>query len=76
MSYQHFVAGLDALHLITKDFKSPILRVDLEDFSGNTAYADYRWDGRELYLYAVVVDISLHHLFFLGENYIRICPHI
>ena len=43
MSYQHLVAGLDALHLITEDFKLPILRVDLEDFSGNTAYAEYRW---------------------------------
>ena len=37
-----FVAGLDLLHLLTNS-NSYQLRIDLEDWDENTAYALYRW---------------------------------
>ena len=36
--------GLDKIHCLTSDNNS-ILRVDLEDFEGNTAYAEYNMFG-------------------------------
>ena len=35
-----FWLGLDKIHYLTSDSNS-ILRVDLEDFEGNTVYAEY-----------------------------------
>ena len=37
-----FIAGLDLLHLLT-NFNSYQLRIDLEDWDENTAYALYRY---------------------------------
>ena len=39
-----FWLGLDKIHRLTSDNKS-MLRVDLEDFEGNTAYAEYNLFG-------------------------------
>ena len=39
-----FWLGLDKIHHLTSDDKS-MLRVDLEDFEGNTAYAEYNKFG-------------------------------
>nr|XP_058956506.1 fibrinogen C domain-containing protein 1-like [Pocillopora verrucosa] len=39
-----FWLGLDKIHRLTSDNKS-MLRVDLEDFEGNTAYAEYNLSG-------------------------------
>ncbi|CAH3041859.1 unnamed protein product [Pocillopora meandrina] len=39
-----FWLGLDNIHRLTSDNKS-MLRVDLEDFEGNTAYAEYNMFG-------------------------------
>jgi len=39
-----FWLGLDKIHRLTSDDNS-MLRVDLEDFEGNTAYAEYNKFG-------------------------------
>ena len=39
-----FWLGLDKIHRLTSDDKN-VLRVDLEDFEGNTAYAEYNLFG-------------------------------
>ena len=39
-----FWLGLDKIHRLTSDNKN-VLRVDLEDFEGNTAYAEYTLFG-------------------------------
>ncbi|XP_066019719.1 ficolin-2-like [Pocillopora verrucosa] len=39
-----FWLGLDKIHRLTSDYNS-MLRVDLEDFEGNTAYAEYNLFG-------------------------------
>ena len=39
-----FWLGLDKIHRLTSDNNS-MLRVDLEDFEGNTAYAEYKMFG-------------------------------
>ena len=39
-----FWLGLDKIHRLTSDNNS-MLRVDLEDFEGNTAYAEYNLFG-------------------------------
>ena len=39
-----FWLGLDKIHRLTSDNNS-MLRVDLEDFEGNTAYAEYNMFG-------------------------------
>ena len=39
-----FWLGLDKIHRLTSDYNS-MLRVDLEDFEGNTAYAEYNMFG-------------------------------
>ena len=39
-----FWLGLDKIHRLTSDNNS-MLRVDLEDFEGNTAYAEYNKFG-------------------------------
>ena len=39
-----FWLGLDKIHRLTSDNNS-MLRVDLEDFKGNTAYAEYKMFG-------------------------------
>jgi len=40
MLFHH--SGLNAIHLLTRVLRRPILRVDLEDFTGNRVYAEYR----------------------------------
>ena len=40
-----FWLGLDNIHHLTSDNNKMLLRVDLEDFEGNTAYAEYDMFG-------------------------------
>ena len=41
-----FWLGLEKIHRLTSDHNN-VLRVDLEDFEGNTAYAEYNMFGEE-----------------------------
>ena len=52
-----FWLGLDKIHRLTSDDNS-MLRVDLEDFEGNTAYAEYNKFGvmNENSKYKLIVD--------------------
>ena len=52
-----FWLGLDNIHRLTSDNNS-MLRVDLEDFEGNTAYAEYNKFGvmNENNKYKLIVD--------------------
>ena len=38
-----WILGLDILHVITRS-QSYQMRIDLEDWDGNTAYAIYKYD--------------------------------
>ena len=42
-NFHELIVGLESLHVITKSHTYQ-LRVDLEDWYGNTAYAMYKYD--------------------------------